>query len=104
MELSPGAFAFAQFPDFIFHNRLPEAEDTEETEAGQKINLGEQKTDDTGAAQFDLALERFDKSCFQVSLLIEGFEADGGRSVRSGKNFLVAALPYVCLLYTSRCV
>ncbi|WP_395732630.1 alpha-2-macroglobulin [Prosthecobacter sp.] len=95
MELSPGAFAFAQFPDFIFHNRLPEAEDTEETEAGQKINLGEQKTDDTGAAQFDLALERFDKSCFQVSLLIEGFEADGGRSVRSGKNFLVAALPYV---------
>jgi uncharacterized protein YfaS (alpha-2-macroglobulin family) len=95
MELSPGAFAFAQFPDFIFHNRLPEAEDTEETEAGQKINLGEQTTDDTGAAQFDLALERFDKSCFQVSLLIEGFEADGGRSVRSGKNFLVAALPYV---------
>lgn len=95
MELSPGAFAFAQFPDFIFHNQLPEAEDTEETEAGQKINLGEQTTDETGAAQFDLALERFDKSCFQVSLLIEGFEADGGRSVRSGKNFLVAALPYV---------
>lgn len=95
MELSPGAFAFAQFPDFIFHNRLPVAEDSEETEAGQKINLGEQKTDETGAAQFDLALERFDKSCFQVSLLIEGFEADGGCSVRSGKNFLVAALPYV---------
>jgi alpha-2-macroglobulin len=95
MELSPGAFAFAQFPDFIFHNRLPVTEDTEESEAGQKINLGEQTTDDTGAAQFDLALERFDKSCFQVSLLIEGFEADGGRSVRSGKNFLVAALPYV---------
>jgi uncharacterized protein YfaS (alpha-2-macroglobulin family) len=95
MELSPGTFAFAQFPDFIFHNQLPEAEDNEETEAGQKINLGEQTTDDTGAAQFDLALERFDKSCFQVSLLIEGFEADGGRSVRSGKNFLVAAMPYV---------
>jgi uncharacterized protein YfaS (alpha-2-macroglobulin family) len=95
MELSPGAFAFAQFPDFIFHNRLPEAEDTEETEAGQKINLGEKTTDDAGASQFDLALERFDKSCFQVSLLIEGFEADGGRSVRSGKNFLVAELPYV---------
>lgn len=95
MELSPGAFAFAQFPDYTFHNQLPEAEDTEETEAGQKVNLGEQTTDDNGAAEFDLALERFDKSCFQVSLLIEGFEADGGRSVRSGKNFLVAALPYV---------
>jgi alpha-2-macroglobulin len=95
MELSPGNFAFTQFPDFIFHNRLPAAEEDDESEAGQKVNLGEQTTDDTGAAQFDLALERFDKSCFQVSLLIEGFEADGGRSVRSGKNFLVAALPYV---------
>lgn len=95
MELSPGNFAFPQFPDFIFHNRLPAAEEDDESEAGQKVNLGEQTTDDAGAAQFDLALERFDKSCFQVSLLIEGFEADGGRSVRSGKNFLVAALPYV---------
>lgn len=95
MELSPGAFAFARFPGYTFHNRLPEAEETEETEAGQKVNLGEKTTDDSGAAQFDLAMERFDKSCFQVSLLIEGFEADGGRSVRSGKNFLVAALPYV---------
>ncbi|WP_395745075.1 alpha-2-macroglobulin [Prosthecobacter sp.] len=95
MELTPGAFAFTQFPDYTFHNQLPEAEDTEETEAGQKVNLGEQTTDENGAAQFDLAMGRFDKSCFQVSLLIEGFEADGGRSVRSGKNFLVAALPYV---------
>lgn len=95
MELSPGDFAFSQFPGFIFHNRLPAADDDEESEAGQKINLGEQTTDEAGEAQFDLALERFDKSCFQVSLLIEGFEADGGRSVRSGKNFLVAALPYV---------
>ncbi|MFN0076969.1 MAG: alpha-2-macroglobulin [Prosthecobacter sp.] len=95
MELSPGDFAFSQFPGFIFHNRLPAAEEDEESEAGQKINLGEQITDDAGEAQFDLALERFDKSCFQVSLLVEGFEADGGRSVRGGKNFLVAALPYV---------
>lgn len=94
MELSPGGFAFQQFPDFIFHNRLPSAND-EEADAGQKIDLGEQTTNDAGEAQFDLALERFDKSCFQVSLLIEGFEADGGRSVRTGKNFLVAALPYV---------
>jgi uncharacterized protein YfaS (alpha-2-macroglobulin family) len=95
MELSPGGFAFEQFPGFIFHNRLPAADDDEESEAGQKINLGQQTTDEAGEAQFDLALERFDKSCFQVSLLIEGFEADGGRSVRSGKSFLVAALPYV---------
>lgn len=96
MELNPGAFAFVQFPDFIFHNRLPRPEEDEEAaEPGQKVSLGEQTTDDNGSAQFNLQLERFDKSCFHVSLLVEGFEADGGRSVRSGKNFLVAALPYV---------
>lgn len=96
MELNPGDFAFAQFPGYIFHNRLPKPEeDEDEPEPGQKVNLGEQTTDDAGAAQFDLQLERFDQSVFQVSLLVEGFEADGGRSVRGGKNFLVAALPYV---------
>lgn len=96
MELNPGDFAFAQFPDYIFHNRLPKPEEDEDKpEPGQKVDLGEQTTDDAGAAQFDLRLERFDQSVFQVSLLVEGFEADGGRSVRGGKNFLVAALPYV---------
>lgn len=96
MELHPGDFAFSQFPGFIFHNRLPRPEEDEEApEPGQKVDLGEQTTDEAGEAQFDLAMERFDKSCFQVSLLVEGFEADGGRSVRGGKNFLVAALPYV---------
>jgi len=96
MELNPGDFAFAQFPDYVFHNRLPRPEEDEEApEPGQKVSLGEQTTDDAGAAQFDLRLERFDQSVFQVSLLVEGFEADGGRSVRGGKSFLVAALPYV---------
>ncbi|MFO1483024.1 MAG: alpha-2-macroglobulin [Verrucomicrobiaceae bacterium] len=96
MELNPGDFAFSQFPDFTFHNRLPRPEEDEEAaEPGQKVNLGEQTTDEAGEAQFDLAMERFDASCFQVNLLVEGFEADGGRSVRGGKSFLVAALPYV---------
>lgn len=96
MELQPGAFAFSQHPGHIFHNRLPVPEDDEEApEPGQKVELGQQTTDEAGAAQFNLQLERFDKSCFQVSLLVEGFEADGGRSVRGGKTFLVAALPYV---------
>ncbi len=96
MELHPGDFAFEQFTGFIFHNRLPRPkEDEDAPEPGQKVDLGELTTNEAGAAQFDLRLERFDQSCFQVSLLVEGFEADGGRSVRGGKNFLVAALPYV---------
>ncbi len=97
LELLPGEFAFEAFPDFIFHNRLPRTNlfNEETLEPGQKIDLGEQTTDEAGEALFDLGLERFDRSCFQASLWVEAFEADGGRSVRNGRNFLVASLPYV---------
>ncbi len=97
MELNPGDFAFEAYPEYTFHNRLkkPEVDEDDTAEAGQKVNLGEQQTDEAGKAQFNLDLERFDQSCFQVNLLVEGFEADGGRSVRSGKTFRIAALPYV---------
>lgn len=97
LELTPGDFAFAQYPDYTFHNRLPMTNLVDENtlEPGQKVELGEKKTDDAGEAVFDLGMERFDQSCFQASLLIEAFEPDGGRSVRVGKNFLIAALPYV---------
>jgi len=97
MELTPGDFAFPAFPDYIFHNRLPQTTlvDEQTLEPGQKVELGEQKTDETGKAIFDLGMERFDQSCFRATLLVEAFEADGGRSVRAGKDFLVASLPYV---------
>lgn len=97
LELIPGDFAFPAYPDYTFHNRLPMTTlvDEHTLEPGQKVDLGEQKTDEAGKAVFDLGMERFDQSCFRATLLVEGFEADGGRSVRGGKDFLVASLPYV---------
>lgn len=97
LELTPGDFAFAAYPDYTFHNRLPMTTLMDEAtlEPGQKVDLGQQKTDEAGEAVFDLGMERFDQSCFRATLLVEAFEADGGRSVRGGKDFLVAALPYV---------
>jgi alpha-2-macroglobulin len=97
LELTPGDFAFEAYPDYTFHNRLPMTSLMDEStlEPGQKVELGEVKTDAAGSAEFNLGMERFDQSCFQANLLIEAFEADGGRSVRVGKSFLVAALPYV---------
>ncbi|MES2598768.1 MAG: alpha-2-macroglobulin [Verrucomicrobiota bacterium] len=97
IELVPGDFAFPAFPDYTFHNRLPKTTlvDEQTLEPGQKVELGQQKTDEAGKAIFDLGMERFDQSCFRATLLVEAFEADGGRSVRAGKDFLVASLPYV---------
>lgn len=100
MDLSPAHFAFAQFPDFIFHNRSPlkfeRSEDAdEETIAGKTVELGEAQTDDAGKARIDLGLERFGDGSFQLNLAVEAFEADGGRSVQAGQTVLVAPMPYV---------
>lgn len=100
VDLSPAHFAFAQFPDFTFHNRSPlkfqRSEDAdEEALAGKTVELGEAQTDDAGRAQIDLGLERFGDGSFQLNLAVEAFEADGGRSVQAGQTVLVAPMPYV---------
>ena len=87
LTLSAAEFDFDQYPDFTFHNRL--LEQTKKL-AGQEVELGEQKTNDNGEAEFQLALERFEGGCFHMNLFAEVFEADGGRSVRAGKSLLVA--------------
>ena len=100
MYLSPASFAFAQYPDFTFHDRGPlEFKRTQgsddETDAGKKVDLGEKQSGQDGTAQFDLALERFDGGSFQLSLAAEAFEAGGGRSVQAGKSLMVSPMPYV---------
>lgn len=97
LALHPGAFAFEKFPGFTFHNRLEKeaGEDSEAARAGQEVDLGEQATDGQGNAEFNLALERFSDGVFQAEFFAEGFEADGGRSVRGAQAMLIAPLPYV---------
>ena len=92
LELNPAEFAFEQYADFSFHNRL---RDESKSRAGETVELGEQKTNAQGQAEFNLGLERFKGGCFQAMMMAEGFEADGGRSVRTGKELLVSPLPYV---------
>jgi uncharacterized protein YfaS (alpha-2-macroglobulin family) len=98
LELNSASFAFPQFPDFTFHNRAPSKlnpDEESESGAGKTVELGEQKTNGEGKAEFDLALERFEEGSFFMNFLAEGFEADGGRSVRAAQSLLVAPLPYV---------
>lgn len=92
MDLSPADFFFEQRPGFTFHNRL---RDESKNVAGKTIELGETKTDAEGHAEVDLNLERFGNTCFSMNLLVEAFEADGGRSVRGGMSALVSPFAHV---------
>ena len=92
MELCPGRFQFDEFKDFNFFDRLNEAKSEVKSET---VELGESKTDDKGAAQFELNLDRFSDATYEMTFFAEGFEADGGRSVNARCGALVSALPYV---------
>lgn len=92
MDLSPADFFFDVHPGFVFHNRL---RDESKDVTGKTIELGERKTDANGKAEIDLNLERFGNACFRMNLLVEAFEADGGRSVRGGLSALVSPFAHV---------
>ena len=92
LALSPAAFRFEEFPGFTFFDRL---HDEKKEVKSQDVDLGEEKTDDQGAASFDLKLDRFADATYAMTFYAEGFEADSGRSVNTSNHLLVSALPYV---------
>ena len=92
VELEPSEFSFPEFRDFTFFDPLI---DEKKTRSSQTSDLGEQKTDDNGHAEFDLQLEKYADSTYAMRFIAEGFEGEGGRSVTSYVNALVSALPYV---------
>jgi alpha-2-macroglobulin len=92
MDLSPAAFHFAEFKDYIFHDPL---RDGEKEIRSHTIDLGEQKTDGDGKATVKLGLERFADATYEMTLCTQGFEAEGGRSVSVYNSVLVSSLPRV---------
>ena len=92
VELAPAAFSFPEFRDFTFFDPLF---DENKSRAEQTVDLGEQKTDGEGHADFDLQLERFADATYAMRFIAEGFEGEGGRSVTGDVGALVSALPYV---------
>ncbi len=92
IELSPAGFSFPEFRGFIFFDP---SLDPKKERRSQSVDLGERKTDPVGHTEFDLQLERFADATYSMRFIAEGFEADGGRSVTSHKEVLVADLPFV---------
>ena len=92
LELTPSAFSFSQFPNYIFFDPLF---DDKKERHEQTVELGDNKTDPSGQTEFDLQLERFADATYSMRFIAEGFEAEGGRSVTGTVDALVSALPYV---------
>ena len=92
IELTPTAFSFPEFRDFVFYDSLLDAKKEHQE---QSIDLGEKKTDENGRTDFDLQLERFADATYALRFITDGFEAEGGRSVTGDAAALVSALPYV---------
>ncbi len=89
LTLSPTVPLFKEFKDYTFTNLNPKDEQifTE--------NLGEQKTNDKGEAEFVLNLTKYQASLFSLRLNVEGFESEGGRSVRASSGMLVSPLNFI---------
>src|SRR4029078_6375215 len=79
-------------PNYVFFDPLF---DEKKERHEQTIELGDNKTDPGGQTEFDLQLERFADATYSMRFIVEGFEAEGGRSVTATADALVSALPYV---------
>jgi uncharacterized protein YfaS (alpha-2-macroglobulin family) len=88
MRLSPASPTFAKYPDYQF--RDPQA-----AKDGFTENLSELRTDADGHAKFDLNLNRFARATYRASVVVEGYEADGGRGVTGEAAQLVSNLPFL---------
>ena len=91
MLLTPKTVKFAEYPDYIFIDPLlnPKSPPKVFTDT-----LSETKTNDEGDATLDLRLDRFEKATYQLTVFVEGFEAEGGRSVTTQTSALVSPLAY----------
>jgi uncharacterized protein YfaS (alpha-2-macroglobulin family) len=88
MRLSPSIPSFAKYKDYQFR-------DPQVAKEGFNENLAEQRTGADGHASFDLNLSRFARATYRASVVVEGYEADGGRGVTGEASQLVSNLAFL---------
>ncbi|HEX7509230.1 MAG TPA: MG2 domain-containing protein [Polyangia bacterium] len=86
--LTPGMPSFPSLREFHFHNPQKAIEPTEQ-------QLPDGATDDSGQAKLALGLDRFADATYRLTLVTEGFEAEGGRSVTSEASTVVSPRPWL---------
>lgn len=85
LAIRPWDGTFAAFPDYRFYKPQAEAELPQEPE-----NLGQEKTNAEGLAEFYPDLARFSERAFRLEFAGEAFEKDAGRSVVNSTAALVS--------------
>jgi uncharacterized protein YfaS (alpha-2-macroglobulin family) len=88
LVLTPGMPSFAKLRGFYFFNPQKPIEPTEQS-------LPDGQTDDQGQVTIPLGLDRFANATYRLTLVTEGFEADGGRSVTSEASTVVSPRPWL---------
>jgi len=86
--LTPGMPSPGKLRGFHFYNPQKPIEPSEQ-------DLPEARTDDAGVAKLALGLERFASATYRLTLVAEGFEREGGRSVTAEATTLVSPRPWL---------
>lgn len=89
LTVRPAALDFAGFADFTFPDMLPLSKGEE---SDTSTRLPETVTTDEGEAVLPLPLSAYQNRTMLCRVLVEGFEADGGRAVSTEKSFLMSPL------------
>src|SRR3981081_824605 len=98
-KINPGGFQMTRWKDFTFYNpsnygtNHPDYNEEQEPEAAQ--------TGDNGDTNRNADLSKYANACYRVDLNIEGFEADGGRSVHTNVGYIVSDREFVLGYRTS---
>ncbi len=87
--LRPAQIRFSDFSDFVFTDPLRNANASSQT---IERPLTPATTSDDGSATLPLSLDQFDNGIYELTVYTEGFEAGGGRSVKSQARVMLSPL------------
>ena len=90
--LRPSNIYFPDYEGFVFRDPLRDPDASLQT---IEQSLADAITDDNGHAELAIDLSRYEKGIYQLSVLTEGFEEGGGRSVKSRAGVMVSPLDYL---------
>jgi alpha-2-macroglobulin len=92
-RVNPGGFSISRWKEFTFYN--PSNYQANHPEYNEDQELEDVQTDEHGDARVNADLSKYSNACYRVDLNIEGFEADGGRSVHTSVGFTVSDHEFV---------
>lgn len=88
LRLTPRLPQFAAWKDWQFADPAKASKSFEDA-------LPEATTDADGAATLPLGLQRFEPGTYSLQLVVQAFEAGGGRGVTQARTLLVSGQPYL---------